>query len=583
MHHLKSTLTSAVAIGLTLFALVGLAAPSARADQYDPPVGYYDTATATSAAPLKQELHDIVAVYIFRTYDQARQALAILDADPTNANNVRLIYNGQSVSKVWDAGVTWNREHTWPRSLGVGTSGPDNSDFQMLRPCNSSVNSSRGNKPFGTLNSSYWDPDLLGGADRGEMARTMFYADVRYDGTEANTVDLTLVNGFPSTNQMGDLALLLQWHYAYPPETMERRRNHLVWNPDPAAWYDPIVNPNSFVWNQGNRNPFVDHPEYAWVIWGSGANNATLWVGGSHAGDGSSSTIVDLGRAIDPAGVTPVVVPIEKDNAHPAAYQVLLSGDADSPSAGLPLTYPFTPAPAGVSQPTVTVSVLASGPGDYSGDVIIDNAQLTSAGAGMGSADADDTISVAATILSHANGSFEDPSDIDSLQIDFGSVLQGAAAPSAPFDVHNLTGAFIAGLDLDSVSGSGDTSVLTTSLGTFSDLASGSSNAFTATLDTNVALGPYSATYTLNLSDEDIPGEAGQSLTLTLMATIAPPSPCNGDLDGDFDTDVFDFGLFITHLGDGPGATHDNGDLNGDGFVDILDFAIFAPDFGCGT
>jgi hypothetical protein len=52
-----------------------------------------------------------------------------------------------------------------------------------------------------------------------------------------------------------------------------------------------------------------------------------------------------------------------------------------------------------------------------------------------------------------------------------------------------------------------------------------------------------------------------------------------GDLDGDNDTDVFDFGIFLVGFG-GPGGPED-GDLSGDGEVNIFDFAIFAPDFGC--
>lgn len=60
-----------------------------------------------------------------------------------------------------------------------------------------------------------------------------------------------------------------------------------------------------------------------------------------------------------------------------------------------------------------------------------------------------------------------------------------------------------------------------------------------------------------------------------------PPEPvvCVGDLDGDNDTDVFDFAIFIVGFG-GPGGPED-GDLTGDGEVNIFDFAIFAPDFGC--
>lgn len=588
MPHSKSTLTSALAMALTLIlgALIGPASPAARADQYDPPAGYYDTATATSSALLRQQLHNIIDNHIMRSYGDARQALAILDVDPNNVNNLIAIYDGTSLPKIWDAGVTWNREHTWPRSRGVGTSGPDNSDLHMLRPAAAATNGSRGNDPYGT-EAGYFDPGAHGYNDRGQISRTMFYAAVRYDGTDAYTTNLTLVDFFPSGNQMALLSELLEWHFAYPPDQRERRRNELIWDTNPQDWYDPVVNTTPISYGQGNRNPFVDHPEYAWVIWGVdlyGPNDATLYVGPTHAADGSSSTITDLGRAIAPATVVSAVVPIEKDNDHPAAYRVSVTGAADSPDAGLPRSYPFTPAPSGVSQPTVTVGTVTSGPGTYSGTVIIHNAQLTSAGTGEGSADADDTINVTATILNHSNASFDDPADTDTLGIDFGSVPQYAAASPATFAVHNLSGAFLAGLDLDSITSSGDTTVLTTNLASFSNLASGAADTFSATLDTDAAPGAYSATYTLHLSDEDVPGEAsGQTLTLTLQATIAPPSLCVGDLNASGATDVFDFGTFIGNFGAGPGATHAQGDLNGDGYVNVLDFSVLAPDFGCGT
>ena len=79
----------------------------------------------------------------------------------------------------------------------------------------------------------------------------MMYMDVRYDGGDPSTTDLVLVNGFPSGSQMGDMAAMLEWHFQQPPSQRERRRNHFV--------YSSVDNPAYF---QGNRNPFVDHPEF---------------------------------------------------------------------------------------------------------------------------------------------------------------------------------------------------------------------------------------------------------------------------------------------------------------------------------
>ena len=76
----------------------------------------------------------------------------------------------------------------------------------------------------------------------------------------------------------------------------------------------------------------------------------------------------------------------------------------------------------------------------------------------------------------------------------------------------------------------GAISILTTNLTPFGFLATGSSLPFTATFGT-APVGSYSATYTLNLSDDvHLVGAAPQSLTLTISGTIAY-------LRGDFNID----------------------------------------------
>ena len=64
------------------------------------------------------------------------------------------------------------------------------------------------------------------------------------------------------------------------------------------------------------------------------------------------------------------------------------------------------------------------------------------------------------------------------------------------------------------------------------------------------------------------------------MGAYENQSPCRGDIDGDGDTDVFDFGIFAANFmtNVAPGT---NGDFDKSGLVDIFDFSIFAPDFQC--
>ncbi len=192
-----------------------------------PPPGYYDTATGTGSA-LKQQLHDIIDDHTVFSYGDARTLLQDTDQDPNDPDSILLVYDRVSldVSQInpngsipgWDSGVSWNREHTWPRSRGIFSSGPDNSDLHQLRPSTPSVNSSRSNLNFGGAfgqsfgrvtdsGNEVWYP---GDADAGMIARQQFYSAVRYDGSDANTTDLELVSGNPETSNLGDLDRLVE-------------------------------------------------------------------------------------------------------------------------------------------------------------------------------------------------------------------------------------------------------------------------------------------------------------------------------------------------------------------------------------
>jgi hypothetical protein len=101
----------------------------------------------------------------------------------------------------------------------------------------------------------------------------------------------------------------------------------------------------------------------------------------------------------------------------------------------------------------------------------------------------------------------------------------------SPFSVFNLmsTVDFTAPLDLVSFSGSGNTSALTTTLMATNNIAAGASQSFAALLDTS-SLGSFSASYTLNLSDDTSLAGAvgGQQLTLNLLGNVvAVPEPAS--------------------------------------------------------
>ena len=76
------------------------------------------------------------------------------DEDPNNSSNMIYFYTRNSVTKTISSGGTkWNREHVWPQSLSNshwGTEGPG-ADIYHIRPVYGSINSSRGNTPFGEV------------------------------------------------------------------------------------------------------------------------------------------------------------------------------------------------------------------------------------------------------------------------------------------------------------------------------------------------------------------------------------------------------------------------------------------------
>ena len=101
--------------------------------------------------------------------------------------------------------------------------------------------------------------------------------------------------------------------------------------------------------------------------------------------------------------------------------------------------------------------------------------------------------------LLHALASFDASSASNSLTLDFGSVAQNTSSPSLSFSLFNQANADRIGLDLDSVTGGGNTGAFSTTLDPFSDLAQGSSQAFMASLLTSTT-GAFSAQYLLDLS-----------------------------------------------------------------------------------
>jgi len=240
----------------------------------DPPAGYYDAADSLSGSALKSTLNDIISGHTQYSYDNLRDfVLPDTDEDTENSNNIILIYTGRSQPKSsFGSGANdWNREHVWAKSHGdFGNSPPCGTDAHMLHPCDSSVNSTRGNKDFDNGGSAVYDLGYLAGYQdgdsweppdpvKGDIARTIFYMAVRYEG-ENGELDLEVVDEVETypLPEHGKLSALYQWNIDDPPDNWERLRNDKVY-----GW-------------QNNRNPFIDHPEYVDYIWGGEIPNDNI-------------------------------------------------------------------------------------------------------------------------------------------------------------------------------------------------------------------------------------------------------------------------------------------------------------------
>jgi endonuclease I len=240
------------------------------------PLGYYDAALGYTGEPLKAQLHLIIKDHIEFPYTSSGtdvwDILKETDRDTLNPNNVILLYSGWSrdAALEYDSGNGWSREHVWAKSHGdFGTSLGAGTDVHALRPCDVSVNSARNNRWFAECTEEYIDGDGPTGSYtsstqwvwkpndnvKGDVARMIFYMATRYEG-DGSEPDLEMVNYIPADNNTLDpvhakLTDLLQWNLEDPVDDWERNRNNII-------YYD----------YQNNRNPFIDHQEYANEIWG---------------------------------------------------------------------------------------------------------------------------------------------------------------------------------------------------------------------------------------------------------------------------------------------------------------------------
>lgn len=224
---------------------------------------YYQQAEGKTGKDLLNTLHDIIAGQKDLGYNGARTVMFGTIDDLDNDNIVECVYTGRTATGVSDNGSASNQklntEHTWPQSLGAV--GPAKSDLHHLFPTDIDTNGARSSYPFGEVSSkaqvfpqfvveegqsrlgmdsqgrTVFEPRSI---HKGDVARAIMYFYTRYALDSKCSVNLK--------NFRIEQPILKKWNDQDPVDQAERDRNEAIYKA------------------QGNRNPFVDHPEYANAI-----------------------------------------------------------------------------------------------------------------------------------------------------------------------------------------------------------------------------------------------------------------------------------------------------------------------------
>lgn len=289
---------------------------------------------------LKNELSQLVTTTHTKiiSYSELKDLLKVSDVDPDNPANLLLIYGSQSSGKHTRSrskGGSWNREHVYAQSQGTPQLGQTGAgaDGHHLRPADVNLNSDRGHLHFDDGTGALAQTTARGGwypGDewKGDVARILMYMYVRWKN-QAQPKNITF-NPFTYSPDFPDI--LLKWNVEDPVSAFEIQRNNIVAN------------------TQKNRNPFIDNPYLATVIWG-GPEAQNTWPDTIKSG---GITVPDTEAPTKPANLSVIAY---KSN------EVTLAWGASRDNVGV-VGYTVTANPGGftttTSSPGATVTGLES-------------------------------------------------------------------------------------------------------------------------------------------------------------------------------------------------------------------------------
>lgn len=281
---------------------------------------YYQDVDDTDGTALRNSLHELIDDHVRYDYTSSStdtwDILEQADQDPSDSGQILDLYKNATYVKHGGGNNDYNREHSWPNSYGFPDDGDSNypfTDCHHLFLCNIGYNGDRGNSYFDqcqgagcsverstNVNNGTGGPGFSNWTNlsnrwqtwsgrKGDVARAQFYMDIRYEGgvhggTGSNEPNLILTDnpalivttgGNADTAYMGLLSVLYQWHLEDPVDDLERNRNDVIY-----AY-------------QGNRNPFIDHPEWAeCAFFGSGCGGQPIFTDDFEDGSATAWTTV---------------------------------------------------------------------------------------------------------------------------------------------------------------------------------------------------------------------------------------------------------------------------------------------------
>ncbi len=235
---------------------------------------YYDDVNLTlTGLALKNELATKVTTTHTNVLSYGWDATKATDLNPNNSSNVLLIYGYEdgtdadctndlerSVNSNGGSVCDFNREHVYPKSLGTpsfSSNSTPGADGHHIRASDVQRNGARGNQKFadGLGNSKNvtggWYP---GDEWKGDAARIIMYMYIRY-GNQCLPTNVGVGSSASTPDDM--IELFLKWNSEDPVSTYEDNRN--------------TYHTSGATYSQGNRNPFIDEPFLANLIWGTPA------------------------------------------------------------------------------------------------------------------------------------------------------------------------------------------------------------------------------------------------------------------------------------------------------------------------